>query len=453
MPGRHSLLWKLAGVLALFCLLLVSAHIDLVRRIEAATARLSEPARLALGDYGRAAESVYRTQGAEGLSRFLTQLRLQEDVWAVAVDSQQHSLSSESLTDLEWQRLSFVRPLDGLMGRPGSRPTVYIPFDGDKYRLVMELPTRFDPRANLGLWTVLLQRVLPAGLAILLGLLLFRLFIAPLVILKRQANALSANDLSVRAGHQMTRRKDELGELARAFDHMAERLEASVTHQRRLLRDLSHELRTPLSRLRAAGERTEDEAALRSRLEREVDIMQRLVEDSLELAWLDSERPRFEVEPIRMTQLWCMLADDASFETDFSRDRLRCELDDRCVVSANLTSLARALENLLRNAIRHSPPHGEIVLSGRLINDGWHLTLTDQGLGVPSNHHDLIFEPFARLDSARPGDGGFGLGLSISRRAIELQGGRLWASNADTGGLAMHLILPATEAPVDLYSM
>ncbi|MGX8249676.1 HAMP domain-containing protein, partial [Escherichia coli] len=92
-------------------------------------------------------------------------------------------------------------------------------------RLVMELPQRLNPRKYNELWELLLQRVLPAVLAVVVAVLLYRLLIAPLAILRRQAAALSAGDLSARLGPQVTRRKDELGELARTFDHMAERLQ------------------------------------------------------------------------------------------------------------------------------------------------------------------------------------------------------------------------------------
>ncbi|MCY1298043.1 Sensor protein PfeS [compost metagenome] len=125
-----------------------------------------------------------------------------------------------------------------------------------------------------------------------------------------------------------------------------------------------------------------------------------------------------------------------------AKERLRFELDEDCVIKANLNSLAQALENMLRNAIRHSPADGPITLSGQRQGDYWCLTLSDLGPGVPEDDLELIFEPFARLNQARPGDGGFGLGLSIARSAIALQGGAVWARNLNPG-LCLHLRLPA----------
>lgn len=445
MPGRHSLFWKLIVGLALFCLLIVSLHVDLDKRIYDSMSTLSESSRRTLTEFAQEAEVAWKERGTAGLDDFLRDLREREQVWAMVVNNDHQSLSSQPLTQAEVLRLDFVRSLDWRVGRPGGRPTFYVPFSTDDIRLVMELPPRLDPRYYQPLWEFLLRKVLPASLAILLGTLLYRLLIAPLVILRRQANTLSAGDLSARVGSPVAARKDELGELGRAFDHMAERLQGTVAYQRRLLRDLSHELRTPLSRLRVAADGESDPQVLRQRLDREITIMQRLVENSLELAWLDSERPQFAREPIRLVQLWDMLVEDACFETGWSSEQLQFQVDESCLVAANLTSLAQALENLLRNAIRHSPADGRVCLLGEREGDNWHLSLVDDGPGIDGRYLETIFEPFARLDSARPGDGGFGLGLSIARSAVALQGGRLWAESPPGHGLHMHLLLPAAE--------
>ncbi len=318
LPGRHSLLWRLAGALALFCLLLVSLHVDVGRELIDATSYLSDSTRQTLRGYAREAETTWREEGASGVDTFLQRLHEREQVWAVVVDSHKDSLSSRPLTPEEAQRLDFVRRLSFPVGRPGGTPTFYVPFSDGEARLVMELPQRLNPRKYNELWELLLQRVLPAILAVAVAVLLYRLLIAPLAILRRQAAALSAGDLSARLGPQVTRRRDELGELARTFDHMAERLEGTVAFQRQLLRDLSHELRTPLARLRVAGESEQDIAALRQRLAREVQEMEKLVGDALELVWLDTERPSLPLEEVDIVRLWDVLRENAGFETGWS---------------------------------------------------------------------------------------------------------------------------------------
>lgn len=440
LPDRHSLLWKLMGALALLCLLVVSLQSDLSRRLNEATANLSEPATRTLADYAMQAEAAWDQRGTAGVDEFLADLRKREHVWAVVVDQERESLSSTELTEREQLKLNFVRQLSYSVGRPGGWPTYYIPFSDGKNRLVTELPRRFDPRQHHTLWNVLLQQVLPASLALLLGVLLYRVLIAPVIILRRQANALSAGDLAARAGPQISGRRDELGLLARAFDHMAGRLENTVVFQRQLLRALSHELRTPLSRLRVAGERETDVDAMRQRLDREVKIMERLISDTLELVWLDTERPHLPTESVEMLELWEVLRDDACFETNWSPAQLPCELTTACRVHGNLNGLAQVLENILRNAIRHSPTDGVVRFAGRRDGSHWHLWIEDQGPGVKPEKLDEIFQPFTRLNAARPGGEGFGLGLSIARSIVQLQGGEIWAENAGPG-LRVHLRL------------
>jgi two-component system sensor histidine kinase PfeS len=442
LPDRHSLLWKLVGMLAVLCLLVVSLQVDLSKRFHEATARLGEPAKRSMTAYARQAEHAMQERGAEGVEQFLHNLRQREQVWAVVVGERDQSLSSTPLTDSDKARLDFVRKLDWLIGRPDGWPTFFIPFSDSKGRLVMDLPRRFHPRQHQNLWEALLQQVLPTSLALLLAVLLYRVLIAPMAILRRQANALGTGDLAARVGTRLAARRDELGELARALNHMADRVEGTVVFQRQLLRALSHELRTPLSRLRVAGERELDIDAMRQRQEREVQIMERLINDTLELVWLDTERPQLPVEPVAMGELWELLREDACFETGWPPERLPCDVPSDCCVLGNLNGLAQVFENILRNAIRHSPEHGAVRFGGCRDDRDWHLWIEDQGPGVDPEKLEQMFEPFTRLHAARPGGDGFGLGLSIARSVVRSLGGDIRAENARPG-LRVHLRLPS----------
>ena len=212
--------------------------------------------------------------------------------------------------------------------------------------------------------------------------------------------------------------------------------------QRQLLNDMSHELRTPLSRLAVALESPLDEAALRHRVARELEHMRTLVNDTLTLGWQDTESGDGGQEPISLAALWDMVSDNAAFESGWAPCRFPCDLPADAQVLGNLNALAQAMENLLRNAVRHSPEHGCVSFTGEREGDWWRLSITDQGPGVPADHLEDIFAPFVRLDSARAGHEGFGLGLSIARRSVQRLGGELWAENANPG-LRVHLCLPA----------
>ncbi len=444
MPNRHSLFWSLALVLVAFFLLSVWLSWTWGRSAELKGYYLSAEARSALADYARRAERAWLDDGREGIDRWLAEPRQRALDWVVVLDGRLQSLGSRPLTTEEAERLTFLRGVDWPMSsRSLSRPFISLRFPEhpEQGRVVLRLPAEFVPPGLSPAKRLVTHGLVPAGLALLLGVLLYRRWIVPLGRLRAQANALRGNDLTARTQAEISRRSDELGDLGRAFDHMAERLDEHMVLQRQLLRDLSHELRTPLARLQVAAEGTLSAQLLRERLEQEVQGMQQLVDNTLELAWMDTERPVLALEDISIPALWDLLVENARFESGWAAERFRSALPEDCVVRGNLNALAQALENLLRNAIRHSPEGGVIRLHGRREGSCWWLCLEDQGEGVAEHQLETIFRPFTRLSSARTGKG-FGLGLSIARRAVVLQGGRLWAEAADPG-LRLCLVLPS----------
>ncbi|AVE04377.1 two-component sensor histidine kinase [Pseudomonas palleroniana] len=445
LPGKHSLFWKLACLLIAFCLLMIWLSWSWGQYLEEQSANVTEESREVLRGYAAGAELAWKTQGRAGVDAWLQLMATRETTWIGVIGKDLQSLSSTPLSDKESQRLTFLRGLEWPVSRHvKGLPWLKIPFpvDPGAGSLVIELPQRFMPGRYQLLWRVLTNGVIPGLFTLLLCVGLYRLLIMPLNQLREQANAWRADQLNTRMSRDATSRQDELGELSRAFDHMSERLQGTVVIQQQLLRDMSHELRTPLSRLRVACDSEQDLVQLRERLSREIDGMQRLVEDSLQLAWLDSERTPLPNEDIQIQALWDMLRENACYESDWPASRLPCRLVDDCWVRGNLNALAQALENILRNAIRHSPAHGVVQLDGYREGDYWHLWLEDQGGGIDEQDVERIFAPFTRLEGSRPGDGGFGLGLSIARNAVQRQGGRLWAENTGQG-LRVHLRLLA----------
>lgn len=445
LPGKHSLFWKLACLLIAFCLLMIWLSWSWGRYMEEQNAFLSSEARATLSGYAAGAELAWNKGGNAGVDEWLHTLGQRERTWVGVIGNDLQSLSSYPLTDKESQRLTFLRGLDWPVSRHAKGlPWLKIPFplDPGAGSLVIELPRRFMPGQNQLLWRIVTNGVIPGLFTLLLCIGLYRLLIMPLNHLREQANAWRADQLGTRLSRDTTSRQDELGELGRAFDQMSERLQGTVALQQQLLRDLSHELRTPLSRLRVASDSEQDLTQLRERLGREIDGMQRLVEDTLQLAWLDTERAPLPKEDIQVQALWDMLRENACFESGWPASRLQCELGADCWVRGHLNLLAQALENILRNAIRHSAQDGTVQLGGQREGDHWHLWLEDQGGGIDEMELERIFAPFTRLDGSRPGDGGFGLGLSIARNAVQRQDGSLWAENTGQG-LRVHMRLLA----------
>ncbi|VVO86397.1 MULTISPECIES: sensor histidine kinase [Pseudomonas fluorescens group] len=434
LPGRHSLFWKLACLLVAFCLLMIWLSWSWGRYMEQRNQFLSDQARVTLTGYAAEAEQAWRSEQSAGVDAWLQGMKQRETGWVGVISGDLQSLSSQPLTDQEIERLTFLRGLDWPIHKK-RLPWLRVPFPGDSTAgsLVIELPQRFMPGQYRLFWRVITNGIIPGLFTLLLCVGLYRLLVVPLNQLREQANAWRADQLNVRLSSSTTKRSDELGELGRAFDHMAERLQSTVALQQQLLRDLSHELRTPLSRLRVASESEQGLAQLRERIGREVDGMQRLVEDTLQLAWLDTERAPLPDEAIQVQALWEMLTENACYESAWPASQLQCAVDSSCWVRGNLNTLAQALENILRNAIRHSPSGGIVRFSGQRDGDFWHLWLEDEGGGVAEADLERIFCPFIRLDGSRPGDGGFGLGLSIARNAVKRQGGSLWAQNTGRG--------------------
>ncbi|WP_338922071.1 histidine kinase sensor domain-containing protein [Pseudomonas silesiensis] len=443
LPGRHSLFWKLACLLVAFCLLMIWLSWSWGRYMEQRNQFLSDDARGTLTRYASEAEQAWLERQHEGVDAWLQGMQQRETGWVGVIGGDLQSLSSLPLSDKDILRLTFLRGLDWPIHKKG-RPWLRVPFPGDSSAgsLVIELPQRFVPGRYRVFWRVITNGVIPGLFTLLLCVGLYRLLVVPLNNLREQANAWRADQLGVRLSRRTTNRSDELGELGRAFDHMSERLQSTVALQQQLLRDLSHELRTPLSRLRVASESEQGLEQLRERINREVDGMQRLVEDTLQLAWLDTERSPLPDEAIQIQALWEMLTENACYESGWPAGQLQCAVDSSCWVSGNLNTLAQALENILRNAIRHSPKGGVVRLDGRRDGEFWHLWLEDEGGGVAEADLERIFSPFIRLDGSRPGNGGFGLGLSIARNAVQRQGGRLWAENT-TVGLRLNVRLVA----------
>ncbi|SHI14635.1 HAMP domain-containing sensor histidine kinase [Pollutimonas bauzanensis] len=456
-PNRHSLFWKLVASLAVFCFLLIGLYAQQRESLIQITSFISDADKDILRNYARQAELAWKEQGNGGLAAYLAMVRQKEQVWVEVVDEHGRTMDGLPLRGRERKRLNFMRELDWSVGRPqrNDNTTVFLPFADGLHRLVMELPWHMNPRRNLAALTNLLH-IMPVALSLLLGLMLYRIFMTPLSRLGRKASLLGAGDLSARIGAPMVNRTDELGRLAATFDHMADRLENTIELQRTLLHNLSHELRTPLSRLRVLNDKTPDADMLRQRLGYEVEGMERLISNTLQLIWLETDTPDLPLEPVDVAMLWDIIRSDACFESGWDSGRIRCAVaPGDCLARANLSGLGQVLENILRNAIRHSPPDGIVTLSARRENGNWRIELRDRGPGVPQDKLEFIFLAFARLDQPRVGGNGFGLGLSIARRMMALQGGALWAENA-CPGLRVCLSLPAwrpagvgRDAPAD----
>jgi len=267
--------------------------------------------------------------------------------------------------------------------------------------------------------------------------------------IRRIANSIAQfgqGDLSVRVE---TDRPDEIGQLGRSFNDMAERMERLITSERRLLSDISHELRSPLARLKFAmklARTSNDPATALERIERDVNRIASLVSDIVAINVVEDDPALEDKKEICVRDIVDEVTDDCGVEAQARGCRIVVSGDVCGQVKGNPELLRRALENVLRNAIRYSPEKTEVEVALNEDEDDASITVRDYGPGVPDQAIERIFDPFFRVEEARnTNGGGSGLGLSIAKRAVCVHRGRIAAENA-TPGLRVTISIPLTRA-------
>jgi two-component system, OmpR family, sensor histidine kinase CpxA len=418
------------------------------------------------------AVNAYQSGGERGAHAYLEEVLRSEHVRAFVFDSSGHELAGHHVPP--W--IEDARQGGSLSGGPLHHHTwmdnllpdrimrAALTLDGKRYTLVLELPP--GPRTFFGPHDIPLLAIA----VILSGLVCYLLawsMTSPVTRLRRAAQSLAAGDLSARTGAPVGGPRDELTELMRDFDRMAERIEGLVGSQSRLLKDVSHELRSPLARLsvalglarqRAASEigcevAPELESAL-NRIEQEADRLNQLIQRLLAISRLESGTDGIRKTTLSLRELVEQIAHDAEYETPGRGCRVTVPSDseDEFLVEADPDLLRSAIENAVRNATRYTAEGTTVevrlerqqAVSGSGEEGEIIVRVLDSGPGVPNEALRKIFEPFYRLDDARNRQtGGAGLGLSIADRAVRLHGGQLRASNRKEGGLEVEIRIPA----------
>jgi two-component system sensor histidine kinase CpxA len=281
--------------------------------------------------------------------------------------------------------------------------------------------------------------------AFVVSLALARYVSAPIVRLQKASRSLAAGALETRVGAPSTRRRDEVGTLARDFDTMAERIQALVTAKETLLRDVSHELRSPLARIRMALALAQRRAGVESqpdlaRIEREAERLDALVGQVMTLTRLrTTDAPRADV--VRLDKVIGEVVDDARFE--YPEAEVQYAPTREVSLRGDADGLKSAIENVVRNALTYGDRTKPIVVRLDVAGDSAVVRVQDSGPGVPEAELKRIFEPFYRTDKSRDHrQDGQGIGLAITSRVTELHGGTVTAANRAEGGLEIAIELP-----------
>lgn len=329
------------------------------------------------------------------------------------------------------------------------------------YRLQLGRPVVISRSSTDGRYTFILSSSAPASLfatyatyylvlllavGVLFWVLMFQ-FASPLNELTKVVRSFGEGGLTARV-HAV--RRDSIGDLGRAFNQMADRIQALLAVERQLLQDISHELRSPLARLSVAAELTrnsEERDAAISQIHKEVDRLTELLEGLIQITHANNGTGTQLLNDVGLDGLIHELIEDCAIEAAARGCKLQLDCSTGLTLLADRELLRRAIENLLRNAIRYSPAGStiEIVISGTESTAS--ISVRDYGPGVPKAALAYIFDPFFRVDGSRDMEtGGMGLGLSITQRAIHLHHGEIWAENANPGlRVYMHLPLKASN--------
>ena len=279
------------------------------------------------------------------------------------------------------------------------------------------------------------------------------IFTRPVVRLRDAANQLARGKLNTRVKETKWAtflEGEEFEALVHDFNHMAERLESLVNAQKLLLRDVSHELRSPLARLSLATELAREDAdptmgTHLDRIEREAERLNLLIGQLLTLSSMEAAESLEKPERVSLHELLEGILPDAEYEARQRGAGVVLQADCDCAVEGKRELLYRAVENVIRNAIRYTNSESQVEI--QLLKDEQNrmamIEVSDRGPGIPESELQSIFRPFYRIDLARSAQtGGFGVGLAIAERAIKLHNGRIRALNRNGGGATIQIALP-----------
>jgi signal transduction histidine kinase len=429
--------------------------------------------------YSQSAVEIFEREGPTALDSFLQRMESEAHIRARLFDAGGAELTGRDTTPDEKELAARViktgDPASRLLGGMAIEARPEPARGGGSYAFVATLP--FGPRMLPGSQGPprSFQRFMPPGpfnfllgessaafvarlLAVILTAgvlcyLLARYIVSPVVKLRSVTRQVSGGDLSARVGPLLGKRRDELADMGRDFDAMAAQVEALMSAQQRLLRDISHELRSPLARLGVAldllRKRTGPEAASHlARIERESGRLNEMIGQLLSLSRWEAGADGMREQPVDLAALVRDVAEDANFEARGQNRSVEMDECEECETAGTPVLLRSAVENVVRNAVRHTPEGTTVKVSLRCRHEGDGgeavLSVRDEGPGVPEESLSEIFRPFYRVDDSRTREtGGAGLGLAITERAVRLHGGAVTAANVPGGGFVVEIRLPS----------
>ncbi|HEY0459406.1 MAG TPA: ATP-binding protein [Pyrinomonadaceae bacterium] len=402
------------------------------------------------------AGQIYRNEGKTGLDEYLARVKNSDRVSAVGLyDKNRQLVAGDEIpanglklyeTVIQTDTVEFDRSPDETFAAKKIQLR-----DLSEYVLIIQFkrfqPAVLAPDLNTWIWRIL--AVILTGGLVCYGL--ARYLTSPIVKLRRATKKLATGELQARVGGKVSRGSDEVAQLAKDFDEMAERIESLVTSEKRLTQDISHELRSPLARLNVALEIAKQKAnagtqPILQRIEKESNRLNEMISRLLILSKLESGAQELEKQNVNLRKLVEETVADADFEAQAKNKAVKILAieDSRFRGSENL--LRSAVENVLRNAVRYTDEQTAVEVSLKNLNGDAVIDIKDYGGGVPEDELENLFRPFYRIGEARERkSGGVGLGLAIAQRAVFAHKGSIKAKNTGRG-LQVEIKLPRNGA-------
>ena len=321
---------------------------------------------------------------------------------------------------------------------------------GNKYVAVIYVPKRIPGQEEHYAVFNKAKDVLPIFIIIctILCYGLARYISKPIIELQTASRKFADGDFSQKITEQSKRRNDELGDLAKDFSNMAERIESGIKSQKRLFNDISHELRSPLARMQVSIEllqmkANDNEKPLIGRLEKDLNRMNALISELLQFSKLENKEIGRATEDIDLADCLKAICADAEFEGKTVHKGVTLMIKEDCSIKGVSALIERAFENVIRNGLRYTAENTTVEVTLQKVKQEAIITIADRGPGVPEAEIEKIFAPFYCVNLDRnPQKGSIGLGLSIAQRAIRLHNGTISMANRPDGGLEATIKLP-----------
>ncbi|AQW60763.1 sensor histidine kinase [Vibrio owensii] len=441
---KKMLFWRLFVVLSLGVVIFFSLIHSAAILSNEKMSYLKKSHRQQILDWGSTAQTYIDQQDWQGLDTWLEELAANESTWATVLQSHLDVKGGNSLNERFWEGYGIGRSVEWKIHLDfPDNPIMEVPLSPFGYHFLILLPDRMRPGTYMSHAFWLFRFVIPFLSLLALTVYLYRYVMRPLQQFHRASQAFSQGDYSARIGQTMKLGNDEISQVARTFDKMAERTSDVIQHNRNLIADMSHEIRTPLARIEMAidcVDKNIEREQMLQRIKSDTHKMRSTAEDTLTLAWIENEQPNLRTEAFDLAELVEIIVEDARFE--YPDRHVFLQQDEPLPIrDSNQMALSQSLENVIRNGLRYTQPNEALRIEVLNSSEHYQIVITDSGPGIDPSLYQLIFKPFFKANNQIASRKGFGVGLALAKRHIEAVGGKIVAYNAPERGLVMDITL------------